>query len=186
MISMVGYHGTTKSNGENILKSSIRKDKTIFYYSSNIKHKKKPGTLGYGFYIFKDDPILAKAFHMKFSSHDTTVLEINCEISRDKLLDLNDILIGKQFHTFLENNSRTIDGLYTKFGKPKASELIKQNVLNGIAVELFILELNKNKYVVDAVMCRTYTPIEQIFITVPNGTEVCIRNLKTIKKKLKI
>lgn len=173
-----GFHGTDISNAQKIIGKSGPNVSISGFLNGN--YRNEPGNFGYGFYTFLGDPQLAFKFAKKFhAAENIQVCSLFCKVDENNVLDLRHEILKKQFLSYAQSNERAIVNHLKIFGKTSN----KPEVLTtGIAVELFIHELRKRNYHVNVVMGESYTKERYgINLTVPNGTEMNIRNKDIIK-----
>lgn len=184
-MELIGYHGTDQSNESKIIKNpDIPKIIIAQEVMRNKKRKIKPGSLGYGFYVFEKDKELAETFAKRFCENPK-VLEVKIDLEDDKVLDFDDIDDREAFHQFRKNYMRTAKILYEKLDADRFN--IKQHVFDGIVVEGLINSFERQGNEVNAVTLSTYTPTTnnekmEEFSFIPNGTEYCIKKNKIIKE----
>ncbi|KAF3299945.1 MULTISPECIES: hypothetical protein [Lactobacillales] len=173
-----GFHGTNKSNALKILGNQGPKTPPKYLNS-----KREPGNFGYGFYVFLNDARLAFKFARKFNdAKNVKLCSIFCEADENTVLDLRDEELRQQFLAFTRSNQQSIINNLNNFGNKKNN---LQILTTGIAIELFISFLKQRNHEVSVVIGESYTKEEKnngILLTVPNGTEMSIRELSVIKK----
>lgn len=183
-MKLIGYHGTDPNNEEKIInKFSIEKI-NLPTEAMRRNNKKVPGSLGYGFYVFENDKDLAGMFARKFCDVPT-VLEVELELDKDKILDLNDINDRTAYHKFRNEYIRTAKNLYDRLDTNRYN--IKQHVFDGIIVEGLVKRFKENGHEVQAVSLSTYTSTDvsesiSEFSFIPNGTEYCVKAVGAVKE----
>ncbi|WP_336825185.1 hypothetical protein [Sporosarcina sp. USHLN248] len=170
-----GYHGTVKSNVASIKSNGFRVEKYSFITS---ELQKVPGDLGAGVYAYKDSIENAKKFAEKFSD-DISVLKLEIVVDEDRFMDMdeesNSSLILEVY-----NDNKVFNQLKERYMRTNKSAKSRE-CLDGLVLEHII---HKYRIPVDLVKKETYTrfkdlpPISHYF----NGTELCIKNKKIIKK----
>lgn len=177
------YHGTgkqlyeqKKSNYFKIINYNV-----IIEASKHSTKYKVPGSLGYGIYTYTANDM---AYEMadKFYE-DPIVVEVELDLKNDEILDLNDDETSVAFHVFRKKALQTARLHRKKFKVPNN----KQNVLDGIVIELFIknIKAKQHNVKVSAVKLKTFAPILEErpdeYSNVHNGNEVCLRDSSVIK-----
>lgn len=110
----IGYHGTTRENGKNIIAMKY------FHYSVGEKE-----WLGTGVYFFEDDIIQAKNFCVKARKYDEWMI-IKSEIKATKVIDLINSEHLAEFRTI----ANKIRNRYKKQSDGRPRELLNSVVLN--------------------------------------------------------
>ena len=172
-----GFHGTKKTLvNKKVLNDyfQIKKYDVIqeATNASNHKNSKNPGSLGYGVYFFSRFE-MAKEFISKFSGDD---IILQADLDLENCIDLDDEDFQNIYHIYRKKVERTAQVHFKNFNVRSNA---KQNVYDGIVIELYIRELKKKQVEVSSVKKRTYTPSKdekiEFYSNVPNGTEYCIR-----------
>lgn len=192
------YHGTGKEEANNdVLNFNNHKLKieipniSKFNYLSKIK--KLPGSLGYGYYTFEDDKEIAYSFSEKKKYPEPTVvkIQINKDFDDDHVLDFKEEYKKKLFLQFAKSTKQNEIGkiILKKFEDTHRNVRIsaKQDVFAGIMTELFIKYMYKEEGKVIQIVRKdteTFLPPfdnSKYRLGIPNGTEVCIRDVNCIK-----
>lgn len=178
---VIGYHGTDKSEYDNLSTPKI--------YNKEID-KKLPSDLGVGLYLYlnrKHNPNEAVANAYKYLERwkprykNKIIAEIHVAISEDEILDFDDYENQLLFERFCADNEGKI--------KEILETLIKDNTFNRGNFDGLIIELMIEGYEikVDAVTKETYTQFDidkkQKRSNFPNGKEMCLRNYNKVAKK---
>lgn len=185
-LKYISYHGTNKQNANKILSVnfSIKLPVMMNNLYNPHNHEKVPGSLGFGLYTFIDNPSLAKDFSIRFNHTNWTVVEIQTEINHNELLDLDNSHNQTNYHEF-KNKVRQQIELVAQHNYQRAVSSRKQSVLDGITIELYIMAIKKQQISINAVKMKTYTTtLKTNWVSiVPNGIELCIRNINLIQTK---
>ena len=172
-----GFHGTKKTLvNKKVLNDyfQIKKYDVIQEATNAANHRrsKNPGSLGYGVYFFSKFE-MAKEFISKFPGDDTI---LQADLDLENCIDLDDEDFQDSYHIYRKKVEQTAQVHFKNFSVRSNA---KQNVYDGIVIELYIRELKKKQVEVSSVKKRTYTPSKdekiEFYSNVPNGTEYCIR-----------
>lgn len=185
------YHGTNFVGSKNL---KVKKEKAInpdVYTTKQIKNHdvkdKEPGSLGYGFYTFLDNPQLAYEFADKFLSAEkgnhTVVFKLDADVSSENLLVLDGVS---------EDSKRLNQWLH----RPKVKKIVghlaekysnhgPQKSLDGAMIELYCLTLKESNLAkIKAVQAPTHTYIKDDILeesNILNGIEVLIKDPSVVK-----
>lgn len=168
------YHSTD----ETCLKQILEK-KTVKTYKWEFGMKKKPGSLGYGFYGFSDEELCKQFGEEKIK--DYKFLKCDILVCDEKIIDFRDEIQIKYYNTFKREIVK----------RPVYETMIRdyqnnnnQSSLEGALIELYILTLKKkNPIDVDCLIAFTSTQVstsEKSWLA--NGIEYCLKNKKVIKE----
>lgn len=186
VINLQGYHGTDIANKDDILKNGFKYKK----FNKNLKDNKIPCDLGNGVYFYISSEFLpspsknaieyAKLYPRP--SKNVVVFKCEIEVEEDKLLNLNDLESAQIIYDYYITNKEVIDLVYESI---KESGAKKRGFILGLVIEMFIY---KNKLSIDAIQKNTSTnfklsKVNNLFLDLPNGTELVIKNKKCIKSK---
>ena len=159
-----GYHGTTAKNAAAIMRGN-------FKVGGNL------GWLGRGVYFFDGNPTLAASFAGRNAAN---IKVIRCDISvdEDKLLDVThpDSPCTKEFH---QHRTHFIESA----GPMKVVVKTARRHLDGIIIDHLCAV--RNYHVVRA-HTYTYTAYDREYhwsSHIPNGTELCVRDLGTLSSR---
>lgn len=184
MRTFTSYHGTTKSNADKIRQTNVVIHKrTVGQEIYKANRGKLPGSLGYGFYTFVDDYILAEAFASKFSE-SVDVLTFEVVVSKDELLDLDEKDTQRKYHEFRRVYLVHAKNLLNRFNVSYNPS--NQHVMDGIILEEFSSKLKQmeNITVKSVTMC-TFTPLDDESSHesshVNNGQELCVKSKSVLK-----
>lgn len=193
MMKMHLFHGTNLKGSIPLKRYGKNAIKKITYTSKQIEYgniKKQPGSLGYGFYTFFDNPKVAYDFAHKFISYidckdRVFVFELYIEILDENLLVLDgESEDSKNFNMWLQTNKvqKMIKAYKKKYVNAKNN---KQKSLDGILIEMYCLVLKKNNINVFAIKAPTRTNIdnEVPYSGVLNGVEILIKDPQIIIDK---
>lgn len=175
------FHGTNEKGEKDILSSNFKIRIPVIMNRST---KKLPGSLGYGFYTFKDGlsnpKELAYEFSNKFNDQ-VVVLKIISSISEDTILDLNNSDSKNEYRLFY--NKTLNSAKYTCKTKGFNINNRKQHVLDGVILELYVQYLKSRKHIiVNGIIHDTVTAIKnEGFSDIENSREFCIRDNAIIK-----
>lgn len=193
--NVIGYHATSKSYSRNI---NYGEDFDIKPFSdqtlkvgSKAETSSMPGDLGIGVYFFVDigygltDPkTMASRYYMRFKNHSykEKPVVLKCEIDTEGYceLDMNSSEHQKEYNSFSIRNKEKIERIYKENIRSSAAK--ERKVISGLIIEMMIRDLIKKGYVIDYVTQNTITPTEHggLHHTLPNCTEMCIRNKEMI------
>lgn len=185
------YHGTDFVGSKDLKVNKEKAIKPDTYTTKQIKNHdikgKEPGSLGYGFYTFLDDPKIAYKFANKFLSDEkynhTVVFELEADVLSDNLLVLDGISEdSKRLNQWLHGSKvkKIVDYLAKKY-----SNQGPQKSLDGAMIELYCLTL-KEKHLakIKAVQAPTHTYIKDDVLhesSILNGVEVLIKDPSIVK-----
>lgn len=150
----------------------------------NRSTKKLPGSLGYGFYTFKDGlsnpKELAYEFSNKFNDQ-VVVLKIISSISENTILDLNNSDSKNEYRLFYNKSVKSAKSICRTKGIKINNR--KQHVFDGVVLELYINYLKRKKHItVNGIVHDTVTAIKnEGFSDIENSREFCIRDNAIIK-----
>lgn len=180
MKKYIGYHGTDMSRAKHILKQGL---------NSYQSRKSLPRDLGRGVYFFtsrheNDIPHIRAAAYVKKFKHDyiqPVVLKALIETENDKILNLNTAENQQYLIFFRENNYELISEELKKYEKNRPA--FRRGNFDGVVIEVMIRTSN---IPVDIIIKDSFTPIESVDeyhkSNFPNCRELCVKNLKIIKK----
>lgn len=159
-MTLIGYHGTTKSAYKGIRMRGFQHCRT--------------GWFGVGAYFYKDNEILAIdwAYSKYSSSYSKVSIKVEINIEDTKVFDLR-------------NPGSDDSNFFHKFRK-KIIEKIKQGNLrynfgDEKGFDNFIIEMIKKEKTKEVVIANSFTYDDSFPSRIPNGTEICISNNQLIK-----
>lgn len=186
-MNLVGYHGTSDDGKKKILSNGVKIPKChVGQVTFPDRKIKIPGSLGFGFYIFKENEDLALKFANKFLANPVA-LNIEIDIQENEFLQLDVLGDRNMYHEFRETYIKNARNLYKKINGNNHRYNIKQHVFDGIVMEAMIKHYaNERNVYIKAISLSTYTPIDKEepineFSFVPNGVEICIKDSCMIK-----
>lgn len=186
---MEGYHGTTPKSVNDILEKQIF-ECTPFDIKGDwvVKNNQSlPNDFGVGLYLFVDDSTKgykglesAKQYARVFRNKNKKIGVLKFKIHSDNLriLNLNNPTTIKVFNEYKEKYFQVLKNSLGGF--KRNNSFIRYN-LDGVFLE-HLLRYHPQYQEVDAVSCETYTPptSDKPISAVPNGKEICLRNLMLI------
>ncbi|MCS6093300.1 hypothetical protein D5S09_11215 [Lactobacillus sp. LMY-20] len=178
------FHGTYKKNAMSIIQRGFTTTDIPDIGKINTGNaKKKPGSLGFGLYGFRDDPCLALDYIKRVcTGNDYEVLHFDIQLHRDNKLNfvnsVNDMMAFQQWKE-LPARKKLLDIL-----KKKYSNNVKQHSLDGAILEAYIYDMTRRKEFKEpiyAVCSATHTPTDpesenRSISMIPNGIEYAVRN----------
>ncbi|MCP9305697.1 hypothetical protein [Lacticaseibacillus paracasei] len=184
------YHGTPYDSGKAMIeggKSAVRiraiTKKKLFDGVTFDKGRRQfgnPGSLGFGFYTFLEDPNAARRFAEKFSK-ETIVFEIDANFNEDTTLRLDcDPEDISRFTKFLNDQSFAKD---IKYLEKKYKNGPFQKSLDGALVELYCILSKEGRIANFQVVCSSTTSnigLSVLNSSIPNGIEACIKDKAVI------
>lgn len=184
MIELNGFHGTDKEKASVYDKKGFSlKPYTLGQEAANAqrnKHSKRPGSFGYGFYMFLEDRDMATLFSRKFyKEEDVVIYELELKIDEQNLLDLRDNEEKKRYYAFFKSIEKRIAEQMERMKKTSNH----QSLEDGIALELYCTYLKtRETIIVKSIMGESYTTNTKIRSFVNNCTEVCIRDGEIVSR----
>ena len=176
------YHATNLECFNDILENGIKiyDFKRPLVCSGRANNKKKPGSLGYGFYCFSDKDFCENYAKSKIENN-YKILYCKAKTSKKNILDLTDEIQLGYYNKFLKK-------YVTTSAYKIMSKIIKndgyQSSLDGALLEIYLDVLKKNKNIIHCIIAMTVSQINNIKkSTVANGIEYCIKEKGIINIK---
>ncbi|MCT0484867.1 hypothetical protein [Weissella paramesenteroides] len=178
----IGYHGTTKSNKEQILKNGFIINKNTW-----------PNDLGYGIYNFIDTENFyvkakdaANIYAKKYRSNDETACIINnISIDTGKLLNLN---VETNRKNILKYRSMLTNSVQARADQYRQNHSSKSVVKRGNTDGFFLEKVLKTLHIEpDAILMDRWEDIDSSKYKttggqLPNSTVLVVRNIESIEK----
>lgn len=187
MEELIGWHGTTKANKKEILKSGFNFETYDFSNESPLV----PNDLGEGVYFFgefynKDGRERAQEYAKRYKGSGNHIIKTIIKYESNKILDLDnqenlDFFI--QVIDIFENEFTEAVNNISRDRKKQAR--VKRGNFDGIYIELLLKRIEEETGIqIDIVKKKTFTPTlkrkEQKLSNFPNGQEICVKNLNVI------
>lgn len=163
-VEYIGYHGTDKDTAERIVSTNF------------IINQRHTGYLGKGVYFFEENKSITREYaNSRHPGKIIKILECIIELPKDKVFDTTKESDAKKFEIYKEVVRETF---------VKKQLKIKNNTKDHFDGKIYDLIVDKENYLL--IRAKTFTPTSRdrevglYTSNVPNGVELCLKNLSEV------